>query len=430
MRRSLFVLVVALAFAPAASAATYLDQTAEALRSDPVYVDPDAEATVSAADAARLRDRIANSDGGPIYVAVVPAAARNEAGGDATDWLRMLANRLGRPGTYAVVVGNQFRAGSTILERGEAARLATEAFTEHRDEGVAAVLLAFADTVAEARNGGDSSGSGSDETSLWPILAVVGAGGLGFVLLRRRRRARREHEALETGKAVAQEDMLALADDIRALDLDVEMPNVDRDGKEHYGRAVDAYDRADRAYDTARRPQDLAAVSSALEEGRYEMASAKARLEGRDAPERRPPCFFDPRHGPSVRDVFWAPPGGEDRLVPACAADALRIEEGRDPEQREVLVGGRAVPYYGVPGLAPYASGFYGFFGGGLFPGFLLGSVFGGLGADTAYADTGGDHGGDFDGGSGDGLTGGDWGGGDFGGGGGGDFGGGGGGDF
>jgi MYXO-CTERM domain-containing protein len=427
MRRALFVLVVAvLAFAPAATAANYLDQSAEALRSDPVYVDPNAEATVSAADAARLRDRIANSDAGPVYVAVVPAAARSEAGGDATDWLRMLANRLGRPGTYAVVVGNQFRAGSTTLERGQAARLATESFKEHGDEGVAAVLLAFVDEVADARKGGDSSGSGSDETSLWPILAVVGAGGLGFVLLRRRRRARKEHEALQTGKTVAQEDMLALADDIRALDLDVEMPNVDRDAKEHYGRAVNAYEQADRAYDTARRPQDLAAISSALEEGRYEMASAKARLEGHDPPERRPPCFFDPRHGPSVRDVFWAPPGGEPRLVPACAADALRIEEGRDPEEREVLVGGRAVPYYGVPGLAPYAGGFYGFFGGGLFPGFLLGSVFGGFGADQAYADTGSD----FDGGSGDGLTGGDWGGGDFGGGGGGDFGGGGGGDF
>ena len=33
-------------------------------------------------------------------------------------------------------------------------------------------------------------------------------------------------------------------------------------------------------------------------------------LDGRKPPERRPPCFFDPRHGPSSRDVEWAPPGG------------------------------------------------------------------------------------------------------------------------
>ena len=417
------LLAAALAFAPGASAATFLDQAAEALRSDPVYVHPDAEVSVSDVDAARLRDRIANSNGGPIYIAVVPSAARNEAGGDATDWLRQLAETLGRRGTYAVVVGNQFRAGSSILESGEAARLATRAFEEHRDQGVAAVLVAFVDEVAAARSGAGGDDGGSDDSSLWPILAVAGAGGLGFVLLRRRRRAQRDREALTTGKAVAQEDMLALADDIRALDLDVEMPDVDRDAKERYGRAVEAYGRADRAYDTARRPQDLAAVSSALEEGRFEMASAKARLEGREPPERRPPCFFDPRHGPSERDVLWAPPGGEPREVPACAADALRLEEGSDPEQREVVVGGRTVPYYGVPGLAPYAGGFYGLWGGGLFPGFLLGSMFGGFGAEDAYAQTSGDHGGDFDGGFGDGLTGGDWGGGgDFGGGGGGDF--------
>jgi MYXO-CTERM domain-containing protein len=430
-RLLLLVVALALAFPAGASAGPIVDQAAQALASNPVYVHPDAERTLSPEDADRLRARIASSGAGPLYVAILPAAARNEAGGDATEVIPQLARALDRRGTYAVVVGGQFRAGSNVLERGQAARVATGAFEEHGDEGLAATLLAFADGVAAARRGetGSSEEESSGSDSFVPILIAVGAGGLGFVLLRRRRRARQEREALTTGKTVAQEDLLALADDIRALDLDVEMPDVDRDAKEHYGRSVEAYDRADRAYDRARRPADLAAVSSALEEGRYEMASAKARLEGRDAPERRPPCFFDPRHGPSERNVLWAPPGGELREVPACAADALRIEEGDEPEQREVLVGGRRTPYYGVPGLMPYASGFYGMFGGGLFPGFLLGSVFGGgLFAGEAHADTGGgDHGG---GDAGGGDWGGGWGGGDFGGGGGGDFGGGGGGDF
>jgi hypothetical protein len=427
MPRLLFLLVVVLALPQAASgASSFVDQAATALRSDPVYVHPGAKPTISAAQADQLRERIASSDAGPVYIAIVPAAARNEAGGDAGDWLRSLADAVGRRGTYAVVVGGQFRAGSRgVLARGEAARLATDAFQEHSDEGLAPTLLAFVDKVAAERSGAESSGDGgSDGTSLLPILAVVGAGAFGFVLLRRRRRARRDREALTTGKAVAQEDMLALADDIRALDLDVEMPDVDPDAKAHYGRSVEAYERADRAYDTARRPNDLAAVSSALEEGRYEMASAKARLEGHEAPERRPPCFFDPRHGPSERNVLWSPPGGEPREVPACAADALRVEAGEEPEHREVLVGGQRTPYWGVPGLMPYTSGFYGMFGGGLFPGFLLGSVFGGgLFAGDAQGDTGG---GDYGGGD-DFGGGGDWGGGDFGGGGGGDFGGGGG---
>jgi hypothetical protein len=423
----LTVLALTLAAAAAAASTSYVGQAATALRSDPVYVHPDAKPSISEADADRLRERIATSSAGPVYIAVVPGAARNEAGGDAADWVRSLAETLDRRGTYAAVVGGQFRAASNVLDGGQAADLATEAFEEQSDEGITATLLAFVDKVAAAR-GGSASGDG-DGTSLWPILAVVGAGAFGFVLLRRRRRARRDREALATGKAVAQEDMLALADDIRALDLDVEMPDVDRDAKDHYGRSVEAYERADRAYDGARRPQDLAAVSSALEEGRYEMASAKARLEGREPPERRPPCFFDPRHGPSERNVLWAPPGGQPREVPACAADALRVEEGRQPEQREVQVDGRSVPYYGVPALMPYAGGFYGLFGGGLFPGFLLGSMLGGgLWADDAQADTGDDYGGD-DLAGGD-WSGGDWSGGDFGGGGGGDFGGGGGGDF
>jgi MYXO-CTERM domain-containing protein len=428
MRRLLLLLTVAvLALPSVAAAGPILDRTVQALSSNPVYVDPQAETTISQAEGEELRGRIEASDAVPLYIAIVPRAARNEAGGDATEFLRLLAKQLDRRGTYAVVVGGQFRAGSSVLPKGAAARTATEAFEQHGDEGLAPTLLAFVDGVAAERRGGVEGGSDdSSGSNVFPILVAAGAAVGGFLLLRRRRRARQAREALATGKAVAQEDMLALADDIRALDLDVEMPGVDPDAKEHYGRAVEAYERADRAYDTARRPGDLAAVSSALEEGRYEMASAKARLEGRDVPERLPPCFFDPRHGPSVRNILWAPPGGEPREVPACAADAVRLESGEEPEQREVLVGGRQTPFWGVPGLRPYASGFYGTFDSGLVPGFLLGSVFGGAmfgGSDahaaTASDDDSGDFGGDF--------SGGDFGGGDFGGGGGGDFGGGGG---
>ena len=142
--------------------------------------------------------------------------------------------------------------------------------------------------------------------------------------------------------------MLALADDIRALDLDVEMPDVDRGAKEHYGRSVEAYERADRAYDTARRPDDLASVSSALEEGRYEMASAKARLEGREAPERLPPCFFDPRHGPSDAQ---RPLGSARRR----AAGSAGLRGGRTPDRggRGARAARGACRRHGAPRTGP-----------------------------------------------------------------------------
>ena len=140
------------------------------------------------------------------------------------------------------------------------------------------------------------------------------------------------------------------------------------------------------------------------------MASAKARMAGEEPPERRPPCFFDPRHGPSTRDVLWSPPYGQPREVPACEADALRVEQGEEPEPREIEWGGRRVPYWQAgPAYAPYAGGYFGGFGGGLLPGILIGSTLGAT-PDMSYGDSSG---------------GGDFGGGDFGGGMGGDFGGG-----
>jgi hypothetical protein len=225
-------------------------------------------------------------------------------------------------------------------------------------------------------------------------------------------------------RRAAQDDLLALADDIRALDLDVEMPGVDPAVKRDYARALDFYERADRAFDRAQVPEDLEAVSSALEEGRFAMASAKARLEGRQLPERRLPCFFDPRHGPSVRDVEWTPPGGTPRAVPACAADAIRIEEGEEPRMRQVLVRGHPTPYWNAPAYyGPWAGGFFGGAGASLLPALLFGSVlgsglgFGGpvlFGGDEGYeTDSGSFDEGDFGGGD----FGGDFGGGDFGGG-------------
>jgi hypothetical protein len=219
-------------------------------------------------------------------------------------------------------------------------------------------------------------------------------------------------------RKVAHDDVVALGDDIRALDLDMEMPSADPEAKQHYGLAVERYTQASEALDRARRPEDLQPVTELLEEGRWAMEAARAEMEGRPAPEHRPPCFFDPRHGPSVTDVEWAPPGGQPRPVPACAADAVRIRDGEDPNVRQVPRNGELVPYWQAgPAFGPWAGGF---FGGGLLPGLLVGSMLGGalggfgLPEDASAADVG--ELGDF-GDLGD-LGGGDFGGGDFGGGG------------
>lgn len=235
----------------------------------------------------------------------------------------------------------------------------------------------------------------------------------------------------EEVRSAAQEDLVALGDDIRSLDIDIQMPGVSDEAKQRYEQSLEAYQRASEMFDRAKRPEDLAPVSETLEEGRFAMAYAKAVLEGKPPPERRPPCFFDPRHGPSTEDVQWAPPGGAPRDVPACAADALRIKEGFDPHGRQVLVNGSPTDYWNAPRhYGPMMGGYFGGFGGGgLLNTLLMGSVLGaglglgeaavgglfGDGGDGGWGDGGGD-GGDGDGGD-FGGDGGDFGGGDFGGG-------------
>jgi hypothetical protein len=429
MRFGLTGAIVATAFllgAPAAAfgqaTTTHLDDAARALESNPVYVEPGAERAISGSEAGRLRRQIRSDHAGPMYIAVLSSDAADEAGGDADAALRKLALSVGEPGTYAAVIGDSFRAGSTggVLDRGEAGKLAADAFEGQQEAGTAAVLEDFIRRVGDARagGGGGDSGSGGFPAGLLALLAIPAAL-FGFSRWRRRKQ---EQADLEQVRHVARDDVVALGDDIRSLDLDMDMPNADPEAKEHYGVAVDRYSRASEALDRARRPADVQPVTELLEEGRWAMEAAKAEMEGRPAPERRPPCFFDPRHGPSVRDVEWAPPGGTPRQVPACAADAVRVDEGEDPSFRQVPVNGQMVPYWQAgPAFGPWAGGF---FGGGLLPGLFIGSMlgggFGGWGfPDDAQAGGWGDGGdfggfdpGDFGGG------GGDFGGGDFGGGG------------
>jgi hypothetical protein len=412
MRLALVVLCL-LTFAPAAWAGPILDRAATALGNDPVYVDPGAEKTITAAQADALRREIETKGHGPIYIAVLPTAALNEAGGDAVGIADALHRQLGARGVYAVVAGGHFRAESTDLRSGQAGKLATQAFKAHHDAGIGPTLADFVDRVGAARSGKKGGGgSGLGKIGFFPFLVLAG---IVFFIYRGFTRRRARADAFREVKEAAREDLVALADDVQGLEHRVDS---NEPAKHDYLAALDQYSRASGAFDRAGSPAELAPVAEALDEGRYLMASAEARLDGREPPEKRPPCFFDPRHGPSVRDVPWTPPGGgAERDVPACAACAVRVEDGQEPDSRQVLVGGQATPYWA-------AGPMYGGYFGGFFPGLLIGEALGGFGG-LGFGGYAGDVGGGADSGAGDfGGGGGDFGGGDFGGGdgGGGDF--------
>src|SRR3954452_13174132 len=294
MRRLLPVLLL-LVVPPVASGASAIDETASCLRTQPVC------GSLSASERDSLTREIDQSGAAPMYVAVLPS-------GNARAALRQLESRVGKDGTYAVVAGHSFFAHSTEIPIGGAARAALSA---HGNQGGTAILTDFIDRVGSQKSaaapsgGGSNGGSGSSSALPLILLGGLGLGGGALFLNARRQRRLREQRELEEVKRVARDDLVALGDEIRGLDLDVEMPGADPAAKADYERAVGSYDQANTRFERAQRPADLAPVTQALEEGRFAMTSAKALLSGEQPPERRPPCFFDPRHGPSSRDVEW-----------------------------------------------------------------------------------------------------------------------------
>lgn len=219
------------------------------------------------------------------------------------------------------------------------------------------------------------------------FLFVLLVGGLVVTMITRsnaRKVEQRKAAELEPVKKLAFEDVTALGEELADLDLDLAGASLDDGARADYQRALDAYDSAKTAADNLTKPDDVKHVTEILEDCRYAMLCVRARVAGEPLPTRRPPCFFDPRHGLSTEDVDFAPDGGATRRVPACALDAQRVRAGAEPDSRKVMVGSRRVPYWqGGPAYQPYARGYFGAFSplDWMFMGFMFNGLGEGLGA-------------------------------------------------
>ncbi|MET8974093.1 hypothetical protein ABZX85_00600 [Streptomyces sp. NPDC004539] len=427
------VLVLLPANAPPARSATATSLTtiAQALRENPVYVDPAARDQLSGQDERALADRIENADK-PLFVAVLPADYPTAS------LFQNLRTATGITGLYAIRLGTRFDAkadsrvlpGTAVANLVQSVRGTAEAGTQLTDFTTRALTNMSGRAPATWGSPDDGGVSTAGLVTAGGVLAAAGGGAYLLVRRTRRRKEQERQAALDRLRVVVDEDITAFGEELDRLDFHPAENGADDAMRADYERALDAYDTAKSAMAAATRPDDVSAVTRALEDGRFSLAQLAARREGRPLPERRPPCFFDPRHGPSTTDANWTPPGGAPRQVPVCAADATRLADGRDPVIREVDSDYGRRPYWEAgPAYGPWAGGY---FGGGLLPGLLVGTMLGGLLTTPSYASdfgTSGEQGygggdfsgadfnpGDFGGGFGDG-------GGDLGGGG-GDFGG------
>ncbi|WP_393060914.1 hypothetical protein [Streptomyces sp. LN549] len=402
--------------APAATGASTVDEVAQALRKGPVYVDPAAAGQLSRSQADALTKKIKDADK-PVFVAVLPQSSAFPA----DTVLRTLRTDTGITGVYAIRLGDGFNAGADpqVMSQQAVQNLTAAVKAPGADTSASAQLNTFVDrAVEQARGnapsswGGDASSGGSSATAgLIAVGAVVVLGGAGAYTVVRRNRKRKEAEeqaALDKLRVVVDEDITAYGETLDRLDFHPAEPGADDTMRADYESALDSYESAKSRMEQARHPSDVRGVTQALEDGRYSLAVLDARRTGGELPARRPPCFFDPRHGPSVADVQWTPSGGTPREVPVCGADEVRLQSGEDPMSRTVDMGdGSRRPYWEAgPAYGPWAGGY---FGGGLLPGLLVGTMLGSMLSTPAYAAEYG--GGDFGGGD---YSGGDFSGSDF----------------
>jgi hypothetical protein len=391
----LFLAVLALAAAAAfiprpAHAAGGLDAVADALKKSPVYVDPRVRAQLPEADAEALAKKIRDADR-PVFVAVLPATAEFPP----QTLLQDLRTKVGVTGVYAVHLGaTGFNAGADPRAMSHNAVTNLKSAVKHSHPGDAkGIVTDFAEQAAaqakghapDSWSGGSGGGSG---TGLLIGGAVVVAGGVGaYALFRRAKKKREERERAELDalRVVVDEDITAFGEALEHLDFSPAEPGADDAMRRDYSGALDAYESAKTKMAAARRPEDVRAVTEVLEDGRFALATLAARRGGTPLPERRVPCFFDPRHGPSTVDVQWAPPGGAARAVPACAADAAQLADGHEPMSRTVQTDNGPQPYWNAgPAYSPWAGGY---FGGGMLTGLVAGTMLGSLiSAPSAFA--------------------------------------------
>ena len=256
---SLLLLSALLALAsPAVAAAQTVQDAASALRSDHVYVAPDAE-LADQVDAAALRNQIGDQQ---VFIAVLPEGAVDGSPGRTLGELRQA---VGENGRYALAVGDDFR--TIPADAGEAARAA------HPDD-LQAALTQFLD---ESESSGSGGGAGGAIFAVIAGLVLLGVlvGGATLLLTRRRERAARNDGRSEVGEINQTDDFVRLGDQIRALELDITLGDAGR--VPTTTAPLDAYTRAN---DLQRRG-DEAGANRALDEGLAAIAAAREHIAGR-----------------------------------------------------------------------------------------------------------------------------------------------------
>src|SRR5262245_837001 len=375
MRRSAFaavagaVTIAGIVLGPMAApapAGDRVDQAAAGLRIDPLYLAPGADRVIPQEQADRISGRLRRAST-PIYIAILPVAAIRETGRDPGRLPAALYLASGRrDGTYAVLAGSHFRAGSTELGTiaDEIARDAQAA----GDGNDTATILRFIDEIelklpkpsppaSTASTADQDRSAGFPFAWLFGVLAVVL---VGLAAWARAKLVKAEQQELDLSGDLVAADLRAIDEQVDHAQANLGGPHRDPDVRSDYAHALASLAEAKQQAADLGEPADVADLARALDRTRYALACALARAQNQPLPIR-PPCVFDPLHPAPASEVHWAPDGAEPRLVPVCPADADRLLAGTTPAARTVTDVDVTVPYWAVgTSCRAWARGWYG----------------------------------------------------------------------
>jgi hypothetical protein len=298
---------VLLGTASEAGASAYSKRIAKLVEREVVYVDPKARPSVSTADAGRIRLRILDKAAGRIKIALIPASRVEDEGG-VSGLGAAIARDLEPKGALLVVAGDSRFILTSHPASNQAAAAVDEAFNKSPSDSRAKELLGAVNGIAAADPGPsadppDPGGGGipgnvgdfddpSDDifdtfddairTTTIIVAAFFVIPLLAFLiwLFLRVRRSRREAEGdIDFAQEKLRNELIALGDEIRALEVDTQLQGANPLGVADYEAAVQQYDRANFALERSEQNERyLGEAQAALKEGRRRMSDAKVRL--------------------------------------------------------------------------------------------------------------------------------------------------------
>jgi hypothetical protein len=305
-----------------------VSQLASALKRSPVQTAGHPDPTLTSTERSALAAQINKKDRGRISIAVVTPVNPQQTGQVA----QSLADRVDPAGVVIVVAGGNYHV-TTTWGSGDAAGERLSKAVSRPGDPLADQLRRAIDSFAKADsaaghpgsatsksptststsddNGSATSPSSPPATSSPSTGNASGGGGgsgglialivllvvvilptafFGSRVARRQLRAshwRREASADVHSQANA--DLVKLGEDIGALDIDSSMPNANTQGKDEYGKAIEAYQEAEQRLKNSGDEYQFAKGREALARGRQHLDAATALFgSSQSAPRPRP----------------------------------------------------------------------------------------------------------------------------------------------